>query len=151
MRHIKKPVFFIVVALLVVFTLLNVFGISTYYGDITTTIIKSVSDIRWGIDISGGVEVTFSPAEDVEATQDELDAAKTALELRLVNLGITDYEVYVDYSNSDIIVRFPWQSDEEDFDPEEAVQELGKPLSLPSARAMKLMTTAILPAQRRIP
>ncbi|MCD7823526.1 MAG: SecD/SecF family protein translocase subunit [Oscillospiraceae bacterium] len=130
MRHIKKPVFFIVVALLVVFTLLNVFGISTYYGDITTTVIKSVSDIRWGIDISGGVEVTFSPAEDVDATQDELDAAKTALELRLVNLGITDYEVYVDYSNSDIIVRFPWQSDEEDFDPEEAVQELGETAEL---------------------
>lgn len=126
MRRIKKPVFFIVVVLIAVFALLTFTGISTYYGDIETKIIKSTDDIRWGIDISGGVDVTFAPPEGVEATKEQMDAAQAALEMRLVNLGITDYELYVDDSNYDIIVRFPWQAGEEDFDPEAAVRELGE-------------------------
>ncbi len=126
MRRIKKPVFFIVVVLITVFALLTFMGISTHYGDIETKIIKSVDDIRWGIDISGGVDVTFAPPEGVEATKEQMDAAQAALEMRLVNLGITDYELYVDDSNYDIIVRFPWQAGETDFDPEAAVKELGE-------------------------
>ena len=126
MRRIKKPVFFIVVVLIAVFAYLTFAGVSTTYGDIETKIIKSTDDIRWGIDISGGVDVTFSPPEGVEATTEQMDAAQAALDMRLVNLGITDYELYVDYSNNNIIVRFPWQAGEEDFDPEAAVEELGE-------------------------
>lgn len=126
MRRIKKPVFFIVVVLIAVFALLTFTGIRTYYGDTVTTVIKSTDDIRWGIDISGGVDVTFAPPEGVEATHEQMDAAQAALEMRLVNLGITDYELYVDYSNYDIIVRFPWQAGEVDFNPEAAVKELGE-------------------------
>lgn len=130
MRRIGKPIFFIVVVLIAVFTFLTFNGISTYYGDIETKLIKGTEDIRWGIDISGGVDVTFAPPEGVEATQEQMDAAQAAIELRLVNLGITDYELYVDYSNYDIIVRFPWQAGEEDFDPEAAVAELGETAQL---------------------
>ncbi len=130
MRRIKKPVFFIVVVLIAVFAFLTINGVSTYYGDIKTSHIKGVSDIRWGIDISGGVDVTFAPPEGVTATEEQMDAAKAAIEVRLVNLGITDYELYVDYSNYDIIVRFPWQAGEEDFDPEAAVRELGETAEL---------------------
>lgn len=126
MRRIKKPVFFIVVALIAVFAFLTFNGVSTYYGDIKTSIIKGVDEIRWGIDISGGVDVTFAPPEGYEATADQMDAAKAAISLRLVNLGITDYELYVDDSNYNIIVRFPWQAGESDFDPEAAVKELGE-------------------------
>ena len=130
MRRIKKPVFFIVVALIAVFAYLTFFGISTYYGDIKTSHIKGVDEIRWGIDISGGVDVTFAPPDGVTATDEQMDAAKAAIEVRLVNLGITDYELYVDYSNYDIIVRFPWQAGEENFDPEAAVKELGETAEL---------------------
>ncbi len=130
MRRIGKPVFFIVVVLIAVFAFLTFNGVSTYYGDIETAYIKGADDIRWGIDISGGVDVTFSPPEGVEATEEQMDAAQAALEMRLVNLGITDYEIYADYSNYDIIVRFPWQAGEEDFDPEAAVAELGETAQL---------------------
>lgn len=126
MRRIKKPVFFIVVVLITVFALLTFLGVSTFYGDIETKIIKSTDDIRWGIDISGGVDVTFAPDGDVSATEEQMDAAQAALEMRLVNLGITDYELYVDDSNQNIIIRFPWQAGETDFDPEAAVKELGE-------------------------
>lgn len=116
--------------LIAVFAFLTINGVSTYYGDIKTSYIKGIDEIRWGIDISGGVDVTFAPPEGVTATTEQMDAAKAAIEVRLVNLGITDYELYVDDSNYDIIVRFPWQAGEADFDPEAAVKELGETAEL---------------------
>ena len=55
-----------------------------------------------------------------------MDAANSIITQRLVTLGITDSECYTDYTNQRIIVRFPWQSGEENFDPEQAVKELGE-------------------------
>ena len=52
-------------------------------------------------------------------------AAKTVIEDRLVGLGITDYESYVDNNKNRIIVRFPWKSDEADFNPQTAIDEIG--------------------------
>lgn len=126
MKRVKKPVFFVVAGLIIVFALLATVGVHTYYGDITTTWIRGLSDIRWGIDIRGGVDVTFTPPEGYDATQTEIDAARSVIETRMLNNNITDYDLYVDYSTDQIIVRFPWQSDDTDFDPEAAVKELGE-------------------------
>ena len=130
MRKIKKRVFFIIVACIAVFTCLTFFGISTQYGDVKTTYIRGVDGIRWGIDIRGGVDVTFTPPEGVEATESQMDAARAVIEQRMISLGITDYELYVDYANYHLIVRFPWQAGEADFDPEQAVKELGETAEL---------------------
>ena len=118
MRKVKKPVFFIVLVLILAFAASVIFGFSTYYGDMTTVYIKGVENIRYGIDIKGGVDVTFTPPEGVEATDANMDAAKEVIVQRMINLGITDYECYIDYDNSRIIVRFPWKEGEADFDPE---------------------------------
>ena len=126
MKHVKKPVFFVVFLLIAVFTYFTIAGFSTYYGDIETVKIRGVEDIRWGIDIRGGVDVTFTPTEDYDATNDEMDSARAIIETRLVGKNITDYEIYVDYNSDRIICRFPWQSDDESFDPEQAVKELGE-------------------------
>lgn len=115
-----------VVGLILVFAVFSMVGIHTYYGDITTTWIRGLSDIRWGIDIRGGVDVTFTPAEGVDASNEEMDAARSIIETRMLNNNITDYDLYIDYSTDQIIVRFPWQSDDSDFDPEAAVKELGE-------------------------
>lgn len=130
MRKVKKPVFFVVLLLIVLFTLSVFFGFSTYYGDMKTVHIKGLDNIRFGIDIKGGVDVTFTPPEDVEATDANMDAAKEVIVQRMVNLGITDYECYIDYDNSRIIVRFPWKDGETNFDPEAAVKELGETAEL---------------------
>ena len=117
---------FIVVALLtVVFSLTALFGVSYQYGDTKNVYIKGASDIRFGIDIRGGVDVTFMPEDGIDATDDQLAAAKTVIEDRLVGLGITDYEDYVDYNKDRIIVRFPWKNDETDFNPQTAIDEIG--------------------------
>ena len=126
MRKVGKPVVFVVVAIIIVFTTLAFFGISTSYGDITTTYIKGVDDIRWGIDIRGGVDVTFTPPEGYDATPEEMAAAESIIKVRLVSQNITDYETYVDEAKDRIIVRFPWKEGETDFNPEQAVQELGE-------------------------
>lgn len=126
LRRVKKPVFFIVAISILLFTVIVFTGISTQYGDIKKTYINGVDDIRWGIDIRGGVDVTFTPPEGIDATDDQMNAAKEKIKLRLVNLSITDSDVFVDYNNDRIIVRFPWQAGDEDFDPEAAVMELGE-------------------------
>ncbi len=121
---ITKPAFFIVFFLIVVFTLLSTMGIRTYYGDIKTSWVWGIDDIRWGIDIRGGVNVTFKAPEDYESentiTEDDLNGAKSMIEQRLVGKNINDYEVYVDAATKAIIVQFPWQSDDTSFDPEQA-------------------------------
>lgn len=126
MKKVKKPVFFIVAGIIAVFAYLALAGIRTTYGDITTVWIRGVSDIRWGIDIRGGVDVTFAPPEGTDATNSDMDAARSIIETRMLNNNITDYDIYVDYSADQIIVRFPWQSDDTEFDPEAAVKELGE-------------------------
>lgn len=126
MRKVGKPVIFVVVVIIIVFTTLAFFGISTSYGDITTTYIKGVDDIRWGINIRGGVDVTFTPPEGYDATPEEMAAAESIIKVRLVSQNITDYETYVDEAKDRIIVRFPWKEGETDFNPEQAVKELGE-------------------------
>ena len=127
-KRIGKPVFFVVAILIIAFALLSTLGISTRYGDNETTIIAGIDDIRWGIDIRGGVNVTFGAPDDYDTstiTQDDLNAAKSIIETRLVSQNINDYEVFTDLAANNIIVRFPWQADDTSFDPEEAVKEIG--------------------------
>lgn len=125
MKRVGKPVFFVVALLTILFTVFSMTGLTTKYGDIEHVIIKGVNQIRWGIDIRGGVDVTFTPEDGKEATNDELDAAAEVMRQRLVTLNITDYEVYTDDASDRIIVRFPWKEDEANFDAEEAIAELG--------------------------
>jgi len=126
MKKVGKPVFFILALLIVVFTVTCFTGIKTQYGDTVSTIIKGADDIRWGIDIRGGVDVTFSPPAGYQATQDEMSAAESIIKVRMLSQNITDYEIYTDMVNNRIIVRFPWKADEADFNPEQAIKELGE-------------------------
>lgn len=126
-KRTGKPVFFVVFILILALTYCAFFGFENYYGDTRKVIIKGANDIRWGIDISGGVEAVFSPDKSgVDITSDDMDAAKAIIETRLVNNNITDYEVYTDNNTHQIIVRFPWAAGESDFDAQSAVQELGE-------------------------
>lgn len=131
MKRVGKPVFFIVALLIFAFTALTFFGVQTQYGDIKTVYIKGLDNIRWGIDIKGGVDVTFTPpSTQKNVTKEQMSAAEETIKQRMTTLNITDGEVYTDYSKHRIIVRFPWKEDEEDFDPEAAVKELGETAEL---------------------
>ena len=137
MKRVKKPVFFVVALLILALVVTSLFGVYGQHGDFKVTYIKGAGDIRWGIDIRGGVEATFSPADGVEATTEQLNAAKEIIETRMVSNNITDYELYTDPTNNRIIVRFPWKSDEEDFDPEAAIDELAATAQLTFREGME--------------
>ncbi len=136
MKRVGKVKFFIALILLLAFTYVTFFGVSfdNYYGDIRTSHfgIKSASEIRWGIDISGGVEAVFTPEiDEKKISNDDMDAAKKIVETRLVNHNITDYEVFVDYEQHHVVVRFPQgASKDEQFDAQEVVDEIGQMATL---------------------
>ena len=120
-KRMRPYVFFVVFALILALTYCAFFGIHDYYGDTRKVYVKGANDITWGIDISGGVEAVFSPdKKGVKITNDDMDSARTILDQRLVSLGITDYEVEVDKSAHQVIVRFP----NGELDPQEAIDVL---------------------------
>lgn len=125
-KKTRKSTFFLIAVFIALFTVSSVFGLDYLFGDNTKTIIKGVDDIRLGIDIKGGVDVTFAPADDVDVTDEQLDAATQKIKTRMSALGINDNEIYSDNKSDRIIVRFPWQAGESEYDAEEAVKELGE-------------------------
>ena len=127
MKRTPKPVFFIVAILILAVSFTALFGVHTYYGDRVDTVIRGADGIRTGIDISGGVEATFAPAdESINATDAQIDAMKEVIVLRMIGKNITDYEAYADYENDQVIIRFPWAADETNFDAKETISELGQ-------------------------
>lgn len=131
MKRTRKSVFFIVALLILALGYTTIFGVYGYYGDRRDTYFKGTSDIRLGIDIKGGVDVTFGPKGDVKnVTQEQMNGIKDVIAQRLVGNNITDYEIYADMSNHQVIVRFPWKSGESNFDPNKAIEELGKTAQL---------------------
>ena len=83
--------------------------------------------MRFGIDIRGGVEAIFEPQNlDRKPTTEELESAREVIESRMDSQNISDREVTVDKDAGYIIVQFPWKSGETDFNPEDAISELGE-------------------------
>jgi SecD/SecF fusion protein len=142
-KKVKKQFFFFVFILIFLFAYSVIFGVKYYYGDNETVYIKGVDDIRFGIDIKGGVDVTFAPDTGIDATNEQLDSAKEVIVQRMVNQNITEYECYVDYGNDHIIVRFPWKEGESDFNPEAAVKELGETAVLTFREGVEVDATGL--------
>lgn len=124
-KKVGRAWFFIILAFIIALITISFFGIKNWYGDTEKVYFKSAGDIRWGIDIQGGVEAVFSPDTDKEVTEDQLNSAKAIIETRLIEIGVTDYETSVDTRNSSIIVRFPWQAGEQNFDAANTIKQLG--------------------------
>ncbi|MEE0945432.1 MAG: protein translocase subunit SecD [Acutalibacteraceae bacterium] len=130
-KRARKSTFFIVLALILLLTYTAFFGIESWHGDTRNVYVKGAKDIRWGIDIRGGVEAVFTPdIAESEITDDDMDAAKTIIDTRMVSQNITDYEIYADKENHQIVVRFPWESDDTSMDPAAAVASLGETAEL---------------------
>lgn len=124
----KKPIFFLILIIAICMAYVAAYGIKT-----STFHLKGAKDMRFGIDIRGGVEAAFQPVlqpGDPKPTQQQLDSARTVIETRLDAKNIMDREVTVDAQNGYIIVRFPWKADEKDFNAEAAIAELGQTAKL---------------------
>lgn len=77
-KRINRGTFWIIFALIAIITYISIFGIS-----VGSFKIPCAADMRFGIDIRGGVEATYFP-KDYEGvpSADELDAAKAIIEER---------------------------------------------------------------------
>lgn len=118
----NKYTFILVMLLIIGIALTAIFGINA--GPFH---VKGMKDIRFGIDIRGGVEAVFEPANlDRTPTAAELESARIIMETRMDAQNILDREITVDKSTGNIIVRFPWKSGETDFNPQKAIKELGE-------------------------
>ncbi len=118
---------FAIIALIVAgLVYLTLFGLEIPTGSSKISL-KGTNQMRYGIDIRGGVEAIYKPKDlDRTPTDAELDSARSIMETRLDAKNIFDREIIIDKSNGTIIVRFPWKSDETEFNPQTAIAELGE-------------------------
>ncbi len=118
----SKRVFFVTVLITAALFCISIMGLK-----IGNFEIKGADQMRFGIDIRGGVEATYEPKDlGRTPTANELEAARAVIETRMDAKNITDRDVTVDKNNGKVIVRFPWKSDEANFNPQKAVSELGE-------------------------
>lgn len=122
----KKVTFFILVVIIAALGYVAAMGLDFSVGK-TDIRVKGANDMRFGIDIRGGIEAIYEAKDpEVKPTEEQLEAARAVIETRLDLKNITDREISVDVDNAMIIVRFPWASNEIDFDPQKAIAEIGE-------------------------
>jgi len=107
---------------LIVFVLLMAGGIYTVVEGLGESKTGRASDIPLGLDLQGGVSVTYQIEED-DATDDEIQATIDKLQRR-VDTYSTDAEVYKQGSNR-ITVEIP--VDTSKYDPNDILDALGRP------------------------
>ena len=112
------------------FAVILIIGILTWItvtGDLFGIKIPGAKDIRFGIDINGGVDATlYAITQDGKVpSEKDLNAAKVVIERRLDNLNILDRDVTTDVESGSIILRIPWKQGETDFNPQKAISEIG--------------------------
>ncbi|MEG6611748.1 protein translocase subunit SecD [Pseudoclostridium thermosuccinogenes] len=112
------------------FAVIFIIGILTWItvtGDLFGIKIPGAKDIRFGIDINGGVDATlYAITQDGKVpSEKDLNAAKVVIERRLDNLNILDRDVTTDVESGSIILRIPWKQGETDFNPQKAISEIG--------------------------
>ncbi|MDR3552988.1 MAG: protein translocase subunit SecD [Clostridia bacterium] len=129
-KHAGKPAFFIVLILIAVLSYVTVVGIRLpNQGDTEKWLLKGAMNdgLSLGIDIQGGVDVTFAPklAAGQAVTSTDVQKAYDILNSRLDDLKITDRTVVPNSSKGTIIVRFPWPKGTTDYSAEDAISKLG--------------------------
>ncbi len=116
---------FAVVLVIALICILSITGL----GPENARIIKGVTDIRTGIDIRGGISAIMEPVyDDGSENHDvlsDLASARAIIEKRLDAQGIYDKTVNVDATNERLIIDIPWATNETEFDPRKALDELG--------------------------
>lgn len=113
------------------FSVILVIGILTWitnYGSIFGINIPGARDIRPGIDIQGGIDARLYAVtkDNSKPSKDDLESAKVIIGKRLDAKGVLDRMITTDPENGYIIVQIPWQKGEKDFNPQKAIDEIGK-------------------------
>ncbi len=122
MKKINKSTCWIVILIILATTYLSIFGV-----EFGTFKVPAANEMRFGIDIRGGVEAYYFPKDyEGDPTDAEMESAKSVIEHRCDGQNILDRDITIDKERNAILVRFPWKADEKEFDAEKAIAELGE-------------------------
>lgn len=102
MKRLGISVSLILALLILVFSVLSVFGFSYYVGDNKTTVFKGFGSIDWGVDVNGGSKIAITAA-----SADEIDAVADVVRERAAGFGLTDHQIYVDESKGQLELTVP--------------------------------------------
>lgn len=105
MKRLGKSVSIIIALLILVFSVLSVFGFSYYEGDNKITVFKGFGSLDWGIDVNGGSKIVLKAASEDEAC--DLHSVADVIEERAVLYGMTDYEIFVNDSTEELTFVVP--------------------------------------------
>ncbi len=106
-----------------IFAYFSIFGLTIN----DKTYIKSARNIKTGLDISGGVSITYQAVnENNEITSDDLKTSEAVIRKRLEKINIFDFYVRTDESTKQIYVEIPAKVEDKTRDPLEAVKGLDK-------------------------
>jgi len=121
MNGINALKFIAVVLIIGLLALLVAFGIPALG-------IPGIENTRLGIDIRGGISTTLYPdlPEGEKPSEADLASARAVIERRLDNQGIYDRNITTETENGRIIVEIPYKPGEKDFNPQKAIDEIGK-------------------------
>lgn len=113
----------IIILLIGIFSYFTIFGLSIN----GKTYINSVKNIKTGLDISGGVSITYQAINDNgNITKEDLKKSEAVIRKRLENINIFDFFVRTDENLKQIYVEIPAKIDDKSRDPLEAVKGLDK-------------------------
>jgi len=99
----------LIAAICVVIFILGFFGVTTKYGDVTTTVVKSHESVRYDIDMAKSLKFIYTPVdEDFVPTKEEVDKAREVFEKRLEKTGIETYDLYSDYTTGALELTLPY-------------------------------------------
>ncbi|GHV30630.1 hypothetical protein FACS189481_5080 [Clostridia bacterium] len=126
MRRVRKSVFFFIAAMILGSFWLSFSGVHKKWGDVLITYINGACDLHYGIDVGGGIDVTFKPEPEAKPSENDMLAVETTLKQRLLDKNVTDANVYIDYSQNKVIVQVPYEKRDEDCNTETIVEKLAK-------------------------
>jgi len=113
----------ITVIVICIFAYLSIFGLNIN----GKKYIKSAKDIKTGLDISGGVSITYQAVNDnKEITAEDLKTSEAVIRNRLEKINIFDFFVRTDENTKQIYVEIPAKVEDKTRDPLEAVKGLDK-------------------------
>ena len=130
MKKNKKEHFFVILIFALVVFYIAVMGLNFNMGR-NEVKIPNAAEMRFGIDIKGGVEAYFKPEEvGYRPTDKELEDARRVFEVRLDNKNVMDRDIFVDKANGAIMVRFPFKSNEDASNAQSTIDDIGKTAKL---------------------
>lgn len=121
----RKNILTAIIAVIVIlaFAYFSIFGL-TINGK---TYLKSAKNIKTGLDISGGVSITYQAVNDNNViTAADLKTSEAVIRKRLENINIYDFFVRTDENTKQIYVEIPAKIEDKTRDPLEAVKGLDK-------------------------